>query len=365
MTQIKNILQFFEDWAPGDLAEDYDNVGLLVGKPGAEVQKILVSLDATEEVVLEAREKGCQLLVSHHPILFKGIKRLNGQNYVARSLEAAIRNDIGLMAVHTNLDHIQTGVNYKLGQVLGLQNLKVLRPQKNRLQKITVFVPGEGKEALMDAMHKAGAGNIGNYCQCSFSSEGEGRFLPNEQANPTIGENGKPEKVQETKVEMILPSHRARAVLAAVQQAHPYEEVAYFLSPVENEWQEVGAGMIGDLETEKAPAVFLAELKEKLRVPVIRHTRGSGKLISKVAICGGSGFFLLQDAIAKGADLFLTADVKYHEFFDAESKILLADAGHFETEQFTSQWIMEKLSAQFPNIAVLLSETKTNPVSYA
>jgi dinuclear metal center YbgI/SA1388 family protein len=365
MTQIKNILRFFENWAPFSLAEDYDNVGLLVGKHEKEVTRVLVSLDATEEVVKEAREKGCQLLISHHPILFKGIKRLNGQNYVARSIETAIRDDIGLLAVHTNLDHIQTGVNHKLGQVLGLRNLRVLRPLKNKLQKITVFVPAEQKEPLMQAMHQAGAGNIGNYSQCSFSTQGEGRFLPNDQANPVIGESGKAEKVEETRIEMILPAHSAGQVVQAMKKAHPYEEVAYFLSALENEWQEVGAGMLGELENPMPAAEYLQHIKTQLRVPVIRHTKGNGKPISRVAICGGSGFFLLQDAIAKGADLFLTADIKYHEFFDAESKILLADAGHFETEQFTSEWIMEKLSAQFPNIAVLLSETTTNPVSYA
>lgn len=365
MTQTKNILQFFNSWAPFNLAEDYDNVGLLVGKPSQEINRILVSLDATEEVVLEARDKGCQLLVSHHPILFKGLKKLNGQNYVARSIETAIRSDIGLLAVHTNLDHIQSGVNNKLGTVLGLKNMRVLRPLKNRLQKITVFVPFPEKERLMEAMHMAGAGHIGNYSHCSFSTNGEGRFLPNESANPSIGERGKAEKVEEAKIEMILPAHATTQVIHAMKMAHPYEEVAYFLSSLENEWQEVGAGMIGELENPVESSAFLKYIKNQLQVPVIRHTTGTGKPVSRVAICGGSGFFLLQDAISAGADLFLTADIKYHEFFDAESRIMLADAGHFETEQFTSELIMEKLSAQFPNIAVLLSETKTNPVSYA
>ncbi len=363
--QIRELLSFFNQWAPFQLAEDYDNVGLLVGKPETEINGVLVSLDATEDVVDEAIARNCNVVVSHHPILFKGLKKLNGQNYVARCVEKAIRNGVSLVALHTNLDHIQTGVNHQIAQRLGLFETRVLRPIKNQLMKLEYFIPHSHHEAVLASVHAAGAGNIGHYSECSFSTVGKGRFTPNEGANPFSGKVGQPEETEELKVEIIFPKLIFSTVMSALKEAHPYEEVAYMASNVENSWQDAGAGMIGKLPQPMSQNDWLAFLKRQLSVSVVKYTRPLTDQIETVAVCGGSGFFLLGDAKAAGADVFVTADVKYHEFFDAEDQIQLMDVGHFESEQFTSSLIIEKLSIQFPNIAVLLSETKTNPVFYA
>jgi dinuclear metal center YbgI/SA1388 family protein len=362
--KILDILQFLDQWAPPALAEDYDNVGLLVGKKENEVSKILVSLDATEDVVEEAESLGCQLIVSHHPILFKGLKRLNGQNYVARTVEAAIRKNIGLLAIHTNLDAVKTGVNKRMADKLGLENVQTLRPVKNKLCQLSFFVPVPQKDSVLQALHQAGAGNIGNYSHCSFSSLGTGQFLPNENARPNLGERLKLETVEEVKVEVILPQHSKNQVILALRKSHPYEEVAYFLHSLENEWQDVGSGMLGELPEPMEKIAFLQKVKAAFNLQVLKFTESDNKHVQKVALCGGSGFFLLGDALAQKADAFLTSDIKYHEFFDAEGRLMLMDLGHFESEQFTSELIFENLSNQFPNIAVLLSKVRTNPVYY-
>ena len=363
--QIQELLTFLEQWAPFQLAEDYDNVGLLVGKPETEINGILVSLDATEDVLNEAIARNCNVVVSHHPIVFKGLKKFNGQNYVARCVEKAIRHGIGLVAVHTNLDHIHTGVNHKIAQKLGLNETRVLRPLKNQLMKLEYFIPHSHHEAVLESLHSAGAGNIGHYSQCSFSTTGKGRFTPNEGSNPFTGKVGQPEELDELKVEVIFPKHNHRLVMNALTKAHPYEEVAHMISNVDNEWQDAGAGMIGRLPEPMSLEDWLTHLKSQLSVSVVKYTRPVKDKIQTIALCGGAGFFLLPDAKAADADVLVTADVKYHEFFDAEDRIQLMDIGHFESEQFTSSLIIEKLSIQFPNIAVLLSETKTNPVFYA
>jgi dinuclear metal center YbgI/SA1388 family protein len=363
--KTSDIIAFLDNWAPPTLAEDYDNVGLLVGKKDKPVSKILVSLDATEGVVQEAIDLGCELIVSHHPILFKGLKKLNGQNYVARTVEKAIQNQIGLFAIHTNLDAVQSGVNFKMAAKLGLQNLKPLRPASGKLIQLSFFVPVPDKEKVLSAIHLAGAGNIGNYSQCSFSTEGLGRFLPNQNSNPRLGNIGKLEEVQEFKIEIILPKHLKSKVLSALFASHPYEEVAYFITEIENQWQDAGSGMIGFLSKAISKAQLIELVKEKFNLKMLRFTGTEKESFQKIAICGGSGFFLLQDAIAQQADVYITSDIKYHEFFDAEGRLMLMDIGHFESEQFTSELIMEKLSNQFPNIAVLLSKTVTNPVFYA
>lgn len=363
--KIADILSYFDAWAPPSLAEDYDNVGLLVGKKDAPVSKVLISLDATEEVVAEAESLGCELIVSHHPILFRGLKRLNGQNYVARTVESAIRKNIGLLAVHTNLDAVHTGVNRKMAERLNLGNLQILRKAKSKLLQLTFFVPSENRAAVLKAVHEAGAGQIGHYSQCGFFSEGTGQFFPDAEANPKLGIRGRLETVQESRVEVILPVHLKGKVLQALQEHHPYEEVPYFFHLLENEWQDAGAGMLGELPDALEKEDFIRLVKQKFGLQMVRFTKTTGREIRKVALCGGSGFFLLGDALSAGADAFLTADIKYHEFFDAEGRLLLMDLGHFESEQFTSELIFEKMSIDFPNIAVLLSKTKTNPVFYA
>jgi dinuclear metal center YbgI/SA1388 family protein len=364
---IRTISSFLESWAPKGTAEDYDNVGLLTGRPDAAADRILVSLDATEEVVQEAIDRNCSLIISHHPILFKGLKKLNGQNYAARTVEKAIKNGIALYAIHTNLDNADTGVNFILAEKLGLQKetLRILRPMVQRLIKLSYFVPVDNHEDVLKAVHEAGGGRIGKYYDCSFSVEGRGRFTPGEGCDPTLGTIGVPEEVPEYKVDIIVPDVQFPTLLAALREAHPYEELAYFASPVMNEWMDKGAGMLGELPEELQFGDFVSLVKKNLGLSMLKHTRPLKERVKKIALCGGSGIFLLPDAKACAADVFLTSDVKYHEFFDAEDQLVLMDAGHYETEQYTSEGIVHKLSAQFPNIAVLLSQTRTNPVYYA
>ena len=363
--KISEVISFFDEWAPPALAEEYDNVGLLVGREERIVTKILVSLDTTEGVVEEAKHLGCELIISHHPILFKGLKKITGQNYVAKTIESAIQNQIGIFAIHTNLDNIQTGVNCKMAGRLQLTNLRPLRPASVKLLMLTFFVPVHFKEPVLNAVHQAGAGNIGNYSQCSYSATGKGRFMPNQGSDPTVGTMGNLEEVEEIKVEVLVPRHLKQKVLAALFSTHPYKEVAYFLIELENEWQDVGSGMIGFLPNPISKQELIDLVKEKFYLKMLKFNDTEKKTFRKIAVCGGSGFFLLKDAVSENADAYITSDIKYHDFFDVEGQLMLMDIGHFESEQFTSELIKEKLSNQFPNIAVLLSKTVTNPVSYA
>ena len=361
---IKDVTHYLEALAPKAYQESYDNSGLIVGNQSAEVTGILVTLDCLETIVDEAITNGCNLIVAHHPILFKGLKKLTGQNYVERTIIKAIKNDIGIYAIHTNLDNMDWGVNKKIADIIGLKNTRVLAPKSNTLLKLTTFVPTKNKEKLIEALHAAGAGNVGNYSNCSFQVMGEGTFLPNEKSNPAIGKKGKLERVEETRIEMILPEPLKNSVLGALLQSHPYEEVAYYLSRLENENQEVGAGMVGDLEIPLEPMEFLNGLKAKMNAKCIRHTQLTDRKIKRVAVCGGVGSFLLPQAIAAGADVFVSADFKYHEFFDADHKIIVADIGHYETEQFTKQLLTEVLSKNFTTFATTFSKSNTNPISY-
>jgi len=362
---IKEVTDFLDQWANPSLAEDYDNVGLLVGRNEKNLSKVLVSLDTTEGVVEEAKALGCELIISHHPILFKGLKRLNGQNYVARTIEKAIQNGIGIFAIHTNLDAVISGVNFKMAEKLGLKDLVPLRPLTGKLLHLSFFVPLENRDEVLNAIHLAGAGQIGNYSNCSFSGQGLGRFTPGHNTNPTIGIQNQSEEVNEFKIEVVLPKHQRKKVMKALFESHPYEEVAYFLTEVENLWQDAGSGMLGFLPKPVSKEELIEKIKKQFGLEMLRHTDSNKKEFQKIAICGGSGHFLLGDAIAAGADAYITSDIKYHEFFDAEGRLMLMDIGHYESEQFTSELIMEKLSNEFPNIAVLLSKTKTNPVFYA
>lgn len=362
--KIKDVASFLESWAPRSYQESYDNSGLLVGNPEATVTGALISLDCTEEVVLEAKARGCNLVISHHPIVFKGLKSLTGKTYVERAVLTAVKQDIALYAIHTNLDNISTGVNKKIAERIGLTTTQVLSPRTDTLMKLVTFVPGAHLEAVLKAMHDAGAGQIGDYKNCSFEMSGTGRFEPGADAKPHVGEKGKPEKVEEVRVEVLLPKDKSGAVLKALRSQHPYEEVAYYLTALENENQEVGAGLIGDLPQAEEPLAFLKRLKEVMNTPVIRHTHPTPRPIRRVAVCGGAGNFLLGDAIRGQADAFVSADFKYHEFFDAEGKILVADIGHFESEQFTKDLIQEVLTKNFTTFASHFSHTVTNPISY-
>ncbi|MBP6386781.1 MAG: Nif3-like dinuclear metal center hexameric protein [Pseudarcicella sp.] len=362
--KVFEITDYLEKLAPLAYQEDYDNSGLIIGHPDDEVLGILVSLDCTEKVIEEAIAKNCNLIISHHPIVFKGLKKINGNNYIERTVLKAIKNNIALYACHTNLDHVKNGVNFKIAEVLNLQHVKVLVPKKGLLKKITFFVPTQNAEKVSQALHNAGAGNIGEYQECSFEIEGDGFFTPSKNANPTIGNILEKTKVTEKRIEMIFPSFLESNITKALHQNHPYQEVAYYVNELTNKHQEIGAGVIGELENETNTSDFLAFLKEKMSLKCIRHTDILKEKIKKIAVCGGSGSFLLKDAIAQDADIFITADYKYHDFFDAENKITICDIGHYESEVFTKDLIVKYLSEKFSNFAILGSSTNTNPVNY-
>ncbi len=362
--KINDVIHYLESLAPPSYQESYDNSGLLTGDRTHDVTGILVTLDCTEEVIAEAVASGCNLVVAHHPIIFKGLKRLTGSNYVERTVIAAIRNNIAVYAIHTNLDNVWNGVNRRIAERIGLENLQILEPKPGMLTKLVTFIPRANTEEVLHALYEAGAGQVGNYSQCSFRTEGTGTFTPNEAANPHIGRALTPESVQEDRVEVIFPAHLEPRVLKALRRTHPYEEVAYYLTGLLNENQEVGSGMIGELPTPEEPPEFLKRLKERMGLSVIRHTPLISKVVKKVALCGGSGSFLLPAAIRAGAEFFVSADFKYHEFFDANGRIVIADIGHYESEVFTKDLLAEVLTKKFPNFAINFARTVTNPISY-
>lgn len=369
MTRIKEIVNFLETEFPISYQENYDNSGLLVGDLNTEVSKILVSLDCTENVINESIEKSCNLIIVHHPIIFKGLKKITGSNYVERTIIKAIKNEIAIFACHTNLDNVVDGVNFKIAEKLGLVSVKILAPKSEVLKKLTVFIPKEHTEKVSEAIYNAGAGQIGNYKNCSFSVEGSGTFLPTANANPHIGEINKAEKVIENRVEFIFPAYLENKIISEMKNAHPYEEVAHYISVLENKNQEVGSGAVGIFKKQISILDFFKTvLKPNFGLKIIKHTENQEieevKSELKIAVCGGSGVFLLKDAIRSGADIFITSDVKYHEFFDTEDKIVIADIGHYESEQFTKEIFYARITKKYTNIAVLLSETNTNPVKY-
>jgi dinuclear metal center YbgI/SA1388 family protein len=363
-SKIIDVTAYLESLAPMGYQESYDNSGLLTGDPMESVKGILVTVDCTEAVVAEAAALHCNLIVAHHPIIFKGLKKLTGQTYVERTVITAVRNNIAIYAAHTNFDNIYLGVNKKIAEKIGLMNTRVLIPRKGTLLKLVTFVPKENLTSLLDALYKAGAGQIGKYKNCSFQTTGTGTFEPTEGATPFIGKTGHPESVEESRIEVIFPSHLERPVMNALHTSHPYEEVAYYISRLENTNQEVGAGLIGETETPEEPIQFLKRLKKCMNISVIRHTPPPDRPVRKIALCGGAGSFLLQDAIAQGADVYVSADFKYHEFFDAEGKITVADIGHYESEQHTKELFLEVLTKKFPTFAINFSKTATNPISY-
>tara|TARA_B110000902_G_scaffold43775_1_gene48348 strand:+ start:121505 stop:122602 length:1098 start_codon:yes stop_codon:yes gene_type:complete len=364
MTKIREVTSYLESLAPLSSQETYDNCGLIVGDPNVEVNGVLLSLDCIEKTVEEAVELGCNLIIAHHPIVFKGLKKINGSDYIQRTVIKAIKNDIAIYAIHTNLDNYRFGVNYEIGSRLGLKNLRILSPKSNILNKITCFVPNDHLESVSKAMFDAGAGTIGDYSNCGFSSEGVGTFLPNENAKPFEGENGKLSKVTETRFEVVCSRHTTEAVISAMIAAHPYEEVAYDISATVNSNPYQGSGMVGELEKEVDETEFLNFVKKEFKCGVIRHTDLMGEPIKKVAFCGGAGSFLLNQAKKSKADIFITGDYKYHEFFDAEGKIVIADIGHFESEQFTSKRIASILKNKFTTFALHLTVVNTNPINY-
>lgn len=362
--QIKAITSFLENYAPLGSQASFDNCGLLVGDANAEVQSVLVCLDCTEEILEEAIELGANLIIAHHPLIFKGIKKLNGKNYVERTIIKAIKNDLAIYAIHTNLDHSIKGVNAEIARRLGVENPRILLPNENVLSKLVVFTPADYVRNVETAMFHAGAGNIGNYSECNFVSEGIGAFKPMEGADPFEGKVGSRTKTEETKIEVLVSDHVLPAVIRAMIDAHPYEEVAHDIIPLKNRNQEEGSGMIGELKNPMDALTFLAQLKQTFHCGIIRHTELTGKTIRTVAFCGGSGSFLLPQALQQKADIYITADYKYHEFFDADGQLIIADIGHYESEQFTTNLIVEVLTKNFAKFAVHNTRVNTNPINY-
>ena len=362
--QLKQITQFIESIAPLAFQESYDNAGLIIGRPEDEISGILITLDITEEILDEAISKKLNLIVAHHPIIFNGIKKLNGKTYIERCVIKAIKKDIAIYAAHTNLDSVFGGVNSIICEKLDIRDCRILAPAADFLKKLVTFVPVADAEKVRKAIFEAGTGHIGNYDSCSFNLNGTGSFRGNDLTNPYVGEKNQLHLEEETRIETIFPKYIQSKVIQALLNAHPYEEVAYDIYPLDNEYSQAGIGMIGELSEPTDELEFLRKLKEVFNCSVVKHTALLGKSISRVAVCGGSGSTYLNQAKAQKADIFISADFKYHQFFDAEQQLIIADIGHYESEQFTKEVFYELLTKKFPKFAVHLSEISTNPVSY-
>jgi dinuclear metal center YbgI/SA1388 family protein len=361
---IREVTNYLEELAPLKYAEDFDNVGLLVGNYNTEVSGVLVTLDTLEETVTEAIAKNCNLIISFHPIIFSGLKKINGNSYVERVVLKAIKNNIAIYATHTALDNSKKGVSAKMCEVLGLKNTKILIPKKGIIKKLITFVPEQDAAALRSVLFEAGAGNIGNYDKCSFNAPGEGTYRGNEHSNPVMGEKEKVHTEKEIQISVVFESRHESNILKALAENHPYEEVAYDIVTTENVHQDIGLGMIGELPEEMNEKDFLLFLKTTMKTNCVRHSELLHKKIKKVAVLGGSGSFAISNAKRANADAYVSADFKYHEFFKAEKSILLTDIGHYESEQFTKNLLVDYLTKKFSNFAVILSEKSTNPIYY-
>lgn len=362
--KIKEVIQVLEAYAPLQYQESYDNAGLIFGDAGWEVTNVLLTLDATEEVIDEAITKGCNLVVAHHPIVFGGLKKINGKSYVERVAIKAIKHDIAVYAAHTNLDNVRNGVCAQMADILGLEQQQVLQPKSGLLKKLYTFVPAADAEKVRAALFAAGAGDIGQYSECSFNAEGQGTFKGGAGTNPYVGTPGERHFEAEIKLEVIFPVYLESRILQALVNSHPYEEVAYDVISLDNAYQQVGSGLIGVLPQAMDELDFLQYVKQQFKTGCVRYTPLRGRQVKKVALCGGAGSFLLKRAIGAGADAYISADFKYHEFFDADNQIVIADIGHFESEQFTVELFYHILTEKFRNFAPLKSTIKTNPVNY-
>jgi dinuclear metal center YbgI/SA1388 family protein len=362
--QIKDLIAAIEVFAAPELQEQYDNAGLITGNSSWECSGVLCCLDVTVEVVKEAEEKNCNLIVAHHPIIFSGLKRITGKTYVEQVIIEAIKKDIAIYAAHTNLDNVLLGVNGKIAELLGLKNIAILQPKQRVLRRLITFAPVDKAEEVRQAVFAAGAGHIGKYSECSFNSDGMGTFKAEPGADPYVGEIGKRQYEKETKIEIVYPAYLELQVVRALIDNHPYEEVAYDIFTMENVHYGIGSGMIGVLEQPISEPELLKKLKDIFHCQVIKHTVLRQKPVRKIAVCGGAGSFLTKKALQEGADFYITSDVKYHEFFDAEGKMVLADIGHYESEQFTIDLLHNLLAQKFPTFALLKTTVNTNPVRY-
>ncbi|HNU34739.1 MAG TPA: Nif3-like dinuclear metal center hexameric protein [Bacteroidia bacterium] len=362
--QIKDIISVLEKLAPPSYQEVYDNAGLLTGNANDEVKGVLLCLDSTEKAIDEAIANNCNMVVAHHPIIFSGLKRITGKTYVERAVIKAIKNDVAIYAIHTNLDNVLHGVNKMICERLGLINASILLPKSNLLKKLVTFAPTDHAEKVRNALFGAGAGHIGAYSHCSFNTTGMGTFMAGKDATPYVGEKEKLHTENEVRIEVVFESRKEGEIISRLLQNHPYEEVAYDIYGLANKLNNVGSGMVGELPEAMPEKEILLMLKKNMQAAVVKHTNLRGKPVKKVAVCGGAGIFLLQEAIRQGADVFITSDIKYHEYFDADGKIVLADIGHYESEQFTAQLIMNELKNNFSTFALRLTNIVTNPVNY-
>ncbi len=362
--RIQDVINHLQELAPLAYAEDFDNVGLLVGDKNEKLTGVLVTLDTLEAVVDEAIEQNCNLIVSFHPIIFKGLKKITGKTYVERVVLKAIKHNIAIFAIHTALDNALQGVNSIICDQLGLKNKRILLPQKGTIKKLATYVPKSNAQALRTALFAAGGGQIGNYDSCSFNTEGTGTYRGNEDSNPTIGEKGSLHQEDEIQISLTFQKHLESKLLDALFKNHPYEEVAFEVTTLDNYNQTIGMGMVGELEKERSEEEVLNHIKTTMKASCIKHSVLLGNPVKKVAVLGGSGSFAIGAAKQAGADIFVTADLKYHDFFSAENQIVVADIGHYESEQYTKTFLVDYLSKKITNFAIILSKTNTNPVKY-
>lgn len=362
--KIRDITNLIEDFAPISLQESYDNAGLIIGDADTMATGALVTLDVSDEVVDEAIKLGFNLILAHHPLIFRGLKKIGTNDMIGRLVTRCIKNNIAVYAAHTNLDNVKAGVNRMICDKLGLKQVKILSAKDDLLRKLVVFCPENSAPAIRDAIFKAGAGHIGNYDSCSFNAPGYGTFRALEGAKPFVGNVDELHHENEIRMEFIFPKFRQVAIINAMTLSHPYEEVAYDIYPIENQFKNIGAGMIGELDEPEDAKTFLSRLKKTFDAGCIRHTKIVKDKVKRVAVCGGSGSFLISRAMVAGADIYISSDIKYHEFFDADSKIIVADIGHYESEQFTKELLMNLVKKKFSTFAVQISGVNTNPINY-
>lgn len=362
---VKEVIDYIDEFSPFCYAEEFDNVGLIIGDYNQKVNRILVTLDSTESVIDEAIKSKCNLVISFHPIIFNDIKSVTTNTYVERVIHKAIKNSISVIAMHTSLDNSIKGVNSAICKKLGIKNYKILIPKENTIQKLTTYIPSDNVDLLKSKIFKIGGGSLGKYDNCSFSYEGVGSFKGNKKSNPKIGNKLRHTEVKEVCVNITFLKHLEQKVIKTLKENHPYEEVAYEICSLDNYNQNIGMGMIGELDSAMDENKFLSFLKKKMKSKSIKHSKKLGKKVHKIAVLGGSGSFAIENAINSGADAFVTSDLKYHDYFKAENKLLLVDIGHYESEQYTKKLIFNFLTKKIPNFAIVLSKTNTNPIMYS
>ena len=361
--KIKEIICALERFAPLPLQDGFDNSGLQIGLTDVEATGALLCLDVTESIIDEATDLGYNLIISHHPLIFKGLKSITGRDYIERCIIKAIKNNIVIYAAHTNLDNAYGGVNYKIAELIGLSDVQALLPKDNIFLKLCVYVPKEHAENVRVALFEAGCGHIGNYDSCSFNQIGEGSFRALDAANPFVGEVNTLHFEDEIKIDTVFPSYKKKEVLTALFSSHPYEEPAFDFISLQNTFSKIGSGVIGTLTNPIKDVDLLNSIKEKFNVNCLKYNRLENKTVCRIAICGGSGAFLLQQAINSQADVFITGEIKYHDYFGHDD-ILMAEIGHFESEQYTNNLLYSLIHDSFPVLPIKISSVNINPIKY-